>query len=98
MRNYKKYRSVVISSFSSFLAGKIDLHELHTELLSVEENIKKDMTDKRVWFKFFNNDTGATGIYELYLDLYRGGNNKKYREECMQLSVDNPKELQIYYS
>lgn len=97
MRNYKKYRSYVINSFQSFLSRKIDLHELHTELLKIEENIEKGNTNKRIRFKFFSSDTEDTDIYKLYLDLYRGGSYKKYREDCMKISTNNPKELKINY-
>lgn len=98
MRNYKKYRSTVIDLFQSFLAGKIGKKEMIYGLYDIEvELINGKATLKSVWFKFFDGDTGATMIGNLSYGIDNPTNDKYYRE-CMQLSIDNPKELKIYFS
>jgi hypothetical protein len=94
MRNYKKYRSTVLSLFQSFLAEEINKITLVYELIKIETELKQGRdTLKSVWFKFFKSDVGATDIRDLSNDNY-----DTYHKECMQLSIDNPKELKIYYS
>lgn len=98
MRNYKKYRSTVISLFQSFLAGKIGKREMIYDLTEIENSLKQNRnTLKTVWFKFFQGDTGATDIQNIYNGIDNPTNDKYYKE-CMQISIDNPKELKIYYS
>ena len=102
MRNYKKYRSTVIDLFQSFLAGKIEKRELIFNLSEIDRELRKNpKTLKGLWFKFFKDDTGATTITnlnnELRNDCYNFLNSEHYRE-CMQIAIDNPKGLQIYYS
>jgi hypothetical protein len=93
MRNYKKYRSTVITSFQPFLAGEKTKTELIDDLVSIEKKLKNGAyTTKGLWFRFFKGDCLATTIDNLQYD------NSNYYKECMQLSIDNPKELQIYYS
>lgn len=98
MRNYKKYRSTVIDLFQSFLAEKIEKRELIFALTEIDKEIRENpKTLKGLWFKFFKDDTGATTITDLYysVDSRVNGNHIKER---MQIAIDNPKELQIYYS
>ena len=91
MRNYKKYRLTVISLFQSFLLGEIGKKELLFSLYDIEvELINGKNTKKSLWFKFFKGDTGATTIQNI--------TNDKYFVECMQLSINEPKDLQIYFS
>lgn len=98
MRNYKKYRSTVLDLFQSFLAGKSNKKELIEELENLELDLKNNRkTLKSLWFRFFTGDTGATTVQDIYYGIGNPTNNKYYRE-CMQLSIDNPKELKIYYS
>lgn len=98
MRNHKKYRSTVIDLFQSFLAGKINIRELIYGLTEIEKDLKQDKnTLKGLWFRFFTGDTGATTVMDIYRGL-EGSTNDKYYKECMQLSIDNPKELKIYFS
>ena len=98
MRNYKKYRSTVISLFQSFLAGKIDKTDFLFSLSEIETKLKGDVISKKgLWFKFFKGDTGATTVWDLYINL-DNTTNDKYEKECMQIAIDNPKGLQIYYS
>jgi hypothetical protein len=98
MRNYKKYRSTVVDLFQSFLAEKIEKRELIFALTEIDKEIRKNpKTLKGLWFKFFKDDAGATTIADLYYDI-DSKVNQSYIFECMQISIDNPKELQIYYS
>jgi hypothetical protein len=98
MRNYKKYRSTIIDLFQSFLAGKIEKRELIFNLSEIDREIKKNpKTLKGLWFKFFKDDTGATTIHDLYCNI-DSRVNQSYIFECMQIAIDNPKGLQIYYS
>lgn len=97
MRNYKKYRSTVIDLFQSFLAGKIEEKRLLRELEDIWDNLRKPRDeDKDLWFKFTKDDTLATDIYDIKDDLYN--REGKWIKECMQIAIDNPKGLQIYYS
>lgn len=98
MRNYKKYRSVTLDLFKLFLAEKIDKKGLILGLISVESIISKGKeTDKNLWFRFFSVDPSATTIRDLNNDLTNYVNDN-YVKECMQIAIDNPKGLQIYYS
>lgn len=98
MRNYKKYRSIIIGLFQSFLAEKINKTELITGLDEIEfDLIGGRNTLKGLWFRFFTGDTGANTIGDLSRGIENATNDKYYRE-CMQLSIDNPKELKIYFS
>lgn len=47
MRNYKKYRSTVISLFQSFLAGKIDKTDFLFSLSEIETKLKGDVISKK---------------------------------------------------
>lgn len=95
MRNHKKYRSTVIDLFQSFLAGKIGKKEMIYGLYDIEvELINGRRTLKGLWFKFYKDDTLCTTIANIDIDD-RGEN---YYRECMQLSIDSPKELKIYFS
>jgi hypothetical protein len=98
MRNYKKYRVRVLSLFQSFLANEIKGSDLINELSSIELEIKNGRkTLKGLWFRFFQGYTMATTIHNIDNYIYCTTNNKHIRE-CMQLSIDNPKELKIYFS
>lgn len=98
MRNYKKYRATVIYLFSSFLSGKIEKRDLIFALTEIDKEIRKNpKTLKGLWFKFFKGDTGAQTIRNFDTDL-NNGINDRYIKECMQIAIDNPKGLQIYYS
>ena len=95
MRNYKKYRSTVIDLFKLFLAEKINKKGLINSLYSLESVISKGKeTDKDVWFRFFENDTLCTTIANIDID----DRSDNYYNECMQIAINNPKGLQIYYS
>lgn len=99
MRNHRQYRPKVLDLFQSFLAEKITIEELLTTLTAIERNLKNGVisTQKELWFKFFKGDTGATTVREIRSDLYSSVNSN-YIKERMQLAIENPKELQIYYS
>lgn len=98
MRNYKKYRSFTIDLFKLFLAEKISKEGLYNGLTCIENDLKQNRaTLKSLWFKFFKDDTGATDISNIYNCMEYSANDKYYKE-CMQIAIDNPKELQIYYS
>lgn len=97
MRNHKKYRSIVINLFQSFLAGKITERELIDNLTEIENELKKGRnTSKELWFRFFKRDTMATSILNIYRAL--DSPNRESLIEDFQLSIDNPKELKIYFS
>jgi hypothetical protein len=98
MRNYKKYRQLVIYLFQSFLAEKMKKTELIEELTNLELDLKSNRkTLKSLWLRFFEGDTGATDIQNIYYGIGNPTNDKFYRE-CMQIAIENPKGLQIYYS
>lgn len=95
MRNYKKYRSTVIDLFQSFLEGKIGKKEMIYGLYDIEvELINGKNTLKGLWFKFFNGDTLCATIANIDID----DRGDKYYRECMQIAIDEPKELKIYFS
>jgi len=98
MRNHKKYRSTVLSLFSDFLTGKITERKLKVELYLIEMEVANynPLTGKSVWFKFSFDDTLATTIENLYQDLFN--KNVEFTESRMRFAIDNPKELQIYFS
>jgi len=98
MRNYKKYRSAVLNLFADFLAGKTTERKLKDELYLIEMEIANynPLTGKSVWFKFSDDDTLATTIENLYQDLF--SKNEEFTRERMQFAIDNPKQLQIYFS
>ena len=54
-------------------------------------------TEKGLWFRFFNNDTGATLIRNIEHWLDCPTNRESIRED-FKITIDNPKGLQIYYS
>lgn len=93
MRNYKKYRTTVIELFSSFLSGKIDKNELMQSLFSLEREFQGITlrSNKTLWFKFYNNDNLVTDLDDIQIDW-------NWSKEKMQIAIDNPKGLQIYYS
>lgn len=98
MRNYKKYRSTIISLFTSFLASEIEKRDLIYKLTEIDEELRENpKTLKGLWFKFFKDDTGATTIHDLYCNI-DSRVNQSYVFEQMQIAVYNPKGLQIYYS
>lgn len=98
MRNYKKYRSTVIDLFQSFLAGKIDERVLVYKLTEIENDLKQGRnTLKGIWFRFFKDDNLATTISNIYFNI-NSRYNSNHIKENMQISIDNPKGLQIYYS
>lgn len=98
MRNYKKYRTVVISTFQSFLKGDIKESDLINKLSSIELELKgRKRTNKGLWFRFYNNDTGATTINNISRWLYCGTNRESIKED-FRIAINNPKELKIHYS
>ena len=98
MRNYKKYRSVVLFSFHSFLAGEKTKTELINILVAIENELKNNRrTEKGLWFRFFNNDTGATTIRNIEHWLDCPTNGESIRED-FRIAINNPKGLQIHFS
>ena len=98
MRNYKKYRSVVLFSFHSFLAGEKTKTELIDKLIAIERELKDGAyTQKGLWFRFFNNDTGATTIRNIEHWLDCPTNRESIRED-FRIAINNPKGLQIHFS
>ncbi len=97
MRNYKKYRSTVINLFQSFLAEKINKKEFVSELYKIEMELGGNEIDNDLWFRFSDDDTLITTVCNLDIDL-EGSKNEKYVREQMQIAINNPKELKIYYS
>lgn len=101
MRNRKKYRSTVLDLFQSFLAGKINKRQLIHSLTQIDNELKQNRnTLKGLWFKFSKDDTGATTIYDFESGLEKYGYfcpDTFYREQ-MWFAIDNPKQLQIYFS
>lgn len=100
MRNYKKYRSTVLTLFADFLAEKETKSKLIYELIKIQRfdlQGQVNKTEKSMWFKFFKGDTGATTINDLsnYIDCRT---NREYIIDHMQIAIDNPKGFQIYYS
>ena len=97
MRNYKKYRSIVIDLFQSFLAEKIEKRQLLRGIEDIGDNLRKPRDkDKDLRFNFTKDDTLSTDIYDIKDDFYN--REGKWIKDCMQIAIDNPKELQIYYS
>lgn len=97
MRNYKKYRSFVLTLFADFLAGKETKSKVIYELIKIQRfdlQGRVNKTDKSLWFRFYKDDLLATDIDDLSREL---GQNT-WLTTCMQIAIDNPKGFQIYYS
>ncbi len=100
-RNYKKYRSFVIDNFDKFLKSDISLDTLHDNLhtIQIELGFRRQLGCKSVWFKFTKDDTLATSINNIYSDLFHGTKERKeFMRERIELAVNNPKGLSIFYS
>jgi hypothetical protein len=95
MRNYKKYRPIILTLFSNFLAEKIEKKELINSLYKIEIEVGNANPKKDLWFKFSDNDTLATTIANLDIDYHQ---NKVFYKECMQFAVENPKQFKIHFS
>ena len=98
MRNYKKYRSVVLFAFHSFLTGEKTKTELIDNLIAIERELKDGAyTQKGLWFRFFNGDTGATTIRNIVNYIDCSTNGESIRED-FRIAINNPKGLQIHFS
>jgi hypothetical protein len=100
-RNYIKYREFVLEKFKQYLRGEIDNATLNQELHTIQSELGFDRQRglKAVWFKFTKDDNLCHTINEIWSDLKFGTQrNQEYLKELMQLAIDNPKHLKIYYS
>jgi hypothetical protein len=102
-RNYIKYRQFVLDKFRQFLSGEIDNHTLNQELHTIQTEFGYDRQRrgnmKCVWFKFTKDDNLCHTINQIWSDIKFGNQRTQdYIKEQMQLAIDNPKGLQIYYS
>ncbi|HSE99802.1 MAG TPA: hypothetical protein VLA48_02810 [Nitrososphaeraceae archaeon] len=93
MRNYKKYRSFILTLFADFLANKINENALMQGLFAVERDLQGNImrTFKSLWFKFYKDDTLVTDLDDIQSDW-------NWSKDKMQIAIDNPKGFQIYYS
>jgi hypothetical protein len=105
MKNLIQYRYSCEKAFFEFTNDGEDLDILNHELRVVEIHARRNDSnpkDKELWFKFSDDDTGATGILELLNDLSgaNGKANQKFRyeqiTECNTLDVTT--ELRVFYS
>lgn len=101
MRNYLKYRPLVLSLFKDFLCGNITTTELHDKLHDIQDelgfNKHRRGNYKCLWFKFTNDNTLCNTINNIICDT-RSIKNGEYIRNMMQLAIDNPKDFKIYYS
>lgn len=97
MRNYKSYRSKVLDLFQSFLAQKVNKEELLTTLDAIERNLKQGrITEKGIWFRFYNGYGLATTISDIRSYLHNS--NEESLKEDMQIAINEPKGFRIHYS
>jgi hypothetical protein len=98
-RNYIKYRQFVLDNFRQFLNGVIDSHTLNQNLHTIQTKLgfQRQRGMKCVWFMFNDKDGGT--INRITSDLKFADKDKRTQlKKNMQLVIDNPKELKIYYS
>lgn len=98
MKNLEYLVSVVLSKFESYINNTSTLTFLILSLMNIENQLKRKrkLTNKELWFKFFNDDTGATTIYDLQRDL-NNPTNRDYTIENIKHAIEN-KSLQVYFS
>ena len=99
-RNYIKYRNFVLDNFKKFLSGEIDNSTLNNELHTIQTELgfNRQRGIKCVWLELNGYRHGMT-INQLWSDLKFGTTETQTKlKELMQLVIDNPKILKIYYS
>lgn len=103
MKNHTTYRETIITMFRLYRANTVTLTELIEYIKIVNNSIKskyKYPKDKGIWFRFFNNDTGATGLNDIQRDLslFPTHCNYQYMIQCIDIAISNKKEFKIYFS
>lgn len=98
MRNYKKYRSFILTLFADYLAGKVSEEDIIFDLQEIERELSNERsTSKYLWFRFSYDDNLVTNITDIENGSYYKNRNNWINEQ-MQTAIDNPKGFQIYYS
>ncbi len=65
----------------------------------IRKAIKQKDIHKGIWWRFFNNDTGANTISDMEIHLNNPRHeNYKYVLDCMEFSINDPSGVQIYFS
>ena len=105
MKNLIQYVYSCSKAFFEYTNDGEDLDILKAQLDRVQDfarDADENPKDKELWFKFSDDDTGATGIGELLNDLSgaNGDSNMRYREgqiiDCNTLDVTT--ELRVFFS
>ena len=98
MRNYKKYRAEILTSFKAFLEGVVSKEYLLDNLNAIElELIRGRKTLKSLWFRFHNHDPIATTVRNIERDIESSTNNA-YIKKSMQLAIESPKGFKVHFS
>ena len=98
MKTTDKYKPACYSAFQKYLENE-DFDELMNSLYDVSNHARTWLggSKKDIWFRFFDGDTLATTIQNIYADFQPGNPNKEYMKENLRICVLN-KSLKIYYS
>lgn len=98
MKTTDKYKPACYSAFQKYLENE-DFGGLMNSLYSVSSHARTWLggSKKEIWFRFFEGNTLATTIQDIYTDLQRGGPNKEYMKDNFRTCIED-KSLKIYYS
>lgn len=102
MENLTQYKDEILLIFKRFLNSDIHtISELTKALYVVEKKVKSENKapnkNSDLWFRFHKNDTLATTISNIEIDLKGSGNNYAFIIDCMFIAIST-NELEIYYS
>jgi hypothetical protein len=101
MKKEKYAISECYKIFSDFINEKIDTETMLFKLNNIELEIKAEYKYstlyKNLWFKFYKDDTAATTIRDIQLELQSTMCNQEHMIDKMEIAV-NEKSLKIFFS
>jgi hypothetical protein len=102
MKSLNQYQYSCTEAMFTYLKDS-DLDKLITKLNNIElhaKNTIENNQDKNLWFKFGDDDTLATTIESIKVDLSNGNKNKELLIECFELVIGiEPKNgLKVFFS
>jgi hypothetical protein len=87
--------------FFNYTKEKIDLDEMISKLKDIEKTVRKDIKeDKNLWFRFFQGDTLATTIDDIYKDLSlpKSHDNHQLMLDNLKKTSELENEIEIHFS
>lgn len=87
LNNYKKRITLL---FEEFLNNEIDNNSFILKLYSFEMRIREEnnfKSNENLWFKFYKDDSLATTIRNIEIDLKGNKNNYNYLIENLKIAV-----------